>query len=69
MSWHFLAHFVADIVLGLCVRSVCWEKENIVVGTKDGEVMEITVADRDNPSVLVQVRVHETHHWCMHTGN
>lgn len=39
---------------GLCIRSVCWEGENILIGTKDGEVFQITVQDRDNPLALVQ---------------
>ena len=38
----------------MCIRSVCWEGENILIGTKDGEVFQITVQDRDNPLALVQ---------------
>ena len=40
--------------VGLCVRSVCWEGERVLVGTKDGEVFEVVVQDRNNPRVIVQ---------------
>ena len=40
--------------IGLCLRSVCWDGEKVLAGTKDGEVFEITVQDRDNPTTLVQ---------------
>ncbi len=42
-------------LLGLCVRSVCWDGEKVVAGTKDSEVYEISVQDKDNPRVIVQV--------------
>ena len=42
---------------GLCVRSVCWAGEKVLVGTKDSEVVEVTVQDKDNPTVITQVCV------------
>lgn len=42
------------VLVGLCVRSVCWEGEKVLVGTKDSEVFEVVVQDRDNPKVIVQ---------------
>ena len=36
------------------MRSVCWEGERVLVGTKDGEVFEVVVQDRNNPRVIVQ---------------
>ena len=35
------------------VRSVCWAGEKVLVGTKDSEVFELSVQDRDNPRLLV----------------
>ena len=40
--------------LGLCVRSVCWDGDKVLAGTKDSEVFEVSVEDRDNPRVIVQ---------------
>ena len=42
---------------GLCVRSVCWAGEKVLVGTKDSEVVEVTVQDKDNPTIITQVCV------------
>ncbi|KAL5463172.1 hypothetical protein EMCRGX_G032049 [Ephydatia muelleri] len=39
---------------GMCVRSVCWGGEKILAGTKDSEVFEIVVQDKEKPIVLVQ---------------
>jgi hypothetical protein len=39
------------------VKSVSWQGENILCGTKDGEVIEINVHQRDKPVVLSQVFV------------
>ena len=36
------------------MRSVCWEGERVLVGTKGGEVFEVVVQDRNNPRVIVQ---------------
>ena len=36
------------------MRSVCWDGERVLVGTKDGEVFEVVVQDRNNPRVIVQ---------------
>ena len=35
------------------VRSVCWQGEKVLAGTKDSEVYEISVKDRSNPKVVV----------------
>ena len=51
---HFSIHPSVHFFIGLCVRSVCWDGEKLLAGTKDGEVFEITVQDRDNPTTLVQ---------------
>ena len=45
-----------DLATGLCVRSVCWEGEKVLAGTKDSEVFEIELQSQDNPRVIVQVR-------------
>lgn len=39
---------------GLCVRSVCWKGEMVLVGTKDGEIFEVPVHDQSKPQCLVQ---------------
>ncbi|XP_071162130.1 echinoderm microtubule-associated protein-like 6 [Mytilus edulis] len=39
---------------GLCVRSVCWRGDKVLVGTQDSEIFEIGVRDRDKPICLVQ---------------
>lgn len=39
---------------GLCIRSVCWKGEMVLVGTKDGEIFEVSVHDRNKPQCLVQ---------------
>ena len=41
---------------GLSVRSVSWAGEQILVGTKDSEIFEISVRERDKPKLLIQVR-------------
>ena len=38
---------------GLCIRSVCWEGENVLVGTKDGDVLQMTMGSKE-PLALVQ---------------
>lgn len=38
---------------GLVVRSVCWQGEKVLAGTKDSEVFELSVGDRAHPQVLV----------------
>lgn len=43
---------------GLCIKSVCWVGEKVLAGTKDGEVFEVEVQDRDNPTAVVQVSSH-----------
>ena len=35
------------------VRSVCWASEKVLVGTKDSEIFELSVQDRDKPQLLV----------------
>ncbi len=35
------------------VRSVSWAGEKVLVGTKDSEMFELSVQDRDNPRLLV----------------
>ena len=42
------------LLLGLCIRSVCWKGEMVLVGTKDGEIFEVSVHDRNKPQCLVQ---------------
>ena len=39
--------------VGLAVRSVCWAGEKVLAGTKDSEIFELSVQDRDNPRLLV----------------
>ncbi|XP_033122529.1 echinoderm microtubule-associated protein-like 6 [Anneissia japonica] len=39
---------------GLSVRSAHWIGDRVLVGTQDGEVLEIFVRDRDKPRVLIQ---------------
>ena len=34
----------------------------MLVGTKDSEVVEVTVADKDNPTVITQVTSHTGNH-------
>ena len=38
----------------LSIRSVCWNKDNVLVGTKNGEIFEVSVKDKANPRVIVQ---------------
>jgi hypothetical protein len=40
--------------IGLCIRSVCWRGDKVLVGTQDSEIFEIGVRNRDKPSCLVQ---------------
>ncbi|XP_071834835.1 echinoderm microtubule-associated protein-like 6 isoform X3 [Apostichopus japonicus] len=39
---------------GMSIRSVQWRGDRILVGTNDGEVMEVFVRERDKPRVVVQ---------------
>ncbi|ESO87658.1 hypothetical protein LOTGIDRAFT_166239 [Lottia gigantea] len=39
---------------GLCVRSVCWRADRLLVGTQDSEIFEIDVKDKNKPQCLVQ---------------
>ncbi len=39
--------------LGLVVRSVCWNGEHVLAGTKGSEVFEISVQDQTSPAMLV----------------
>ncbi|XP_013391678.1 echinoderm microtubule-associated protein-like 6 [Lingula anatina] len=39
---------------GLCIRSVCWRGEKILIGTQDSEVIEVSVRERDKPRCLIQ---------------
>ncbi|XP_060573407.1 echinoderm microtubule-associated protein-like 6 [Ruditapes philippinarum] len=39
---------------GLCVRSVCWRGEKVLIGTQDSEIFEVGAHDRDKPRCLVQ---------------
>ena len=41
-------------ISGLCVRSVCWRSDRVLVGTQDSEVFEVMVGDRDKPRLLIQ---------------
>ncbi|RDD40098.1 Echinoderm microtubule-associated protein-like 6 [Trichoplax sp. H2] len=38
----------------LSIRSVCWHGDKILVGTRDSEIFEISVRDRDKPKLLIQ---------------
>lgn len=40
--------------IDLSIRSVCWYGEKILVGTRDSEIFEISVRDRDKPKLLIQ---------------
>jgi microtubule-associated protein-like 6 len=39
---------------GLSVRSISWVGENILVGTKDSDIFEISVGERHKPRLLMQ---------------
>ncbi|KAK7103893.1 echinoderm microtubule-associated protein-like 6 [Littorina saxatilis] len=39
---------------GLCVRSVCWRGDQVLIGTQDSEIFEVQVKSRDKPLCLVQ---------------
>ncbi|KAJ8309461.1 hypothetical protein KUTeg_014335 [Tegillarca granosa] len=39
---------------GLCVRSVCWRGDRVLIGTQDSEIFEVAVRERDKPQCLVQ---------------
>lgn len=41
------------IGLGLVVRSVCWQGDKVLVGTKGSEVYQISVQDQTHPLLLV----------------
>ena len=43
------------VSLGLCVRSVCWEGQQVLIGTKCSEILEVSTDSRDNPKMLAQV--------------
>ena len=43
------------VSLGLCVRSVCWEGRQVLIGTKCSEILEVSTDSRDNPKMLAQV--------------
>ena len=43
-----------DTVIDLSIRSVCWHGDKILVGTRDSEIFEIVVRDRDKPKLLMQ---------------
>ena len=37
------------------MRSISWVGGNILVGTKDSDIYEISVGERDKPRLLLQV--------------
>ncbi|WAR18910.1 EMAL6-like protein [Mya arenaria] len=39
---------------GLCVRSVCWRGERVLVGTQDSEIFEVGAHGQEMPRCLVQ---------------
>ncbi|KAL5008221.1 hypothetical protein ScPMuIL_013802 [Solemya velum] len=45
---------ISDGYKGLCIRSICWRGDKVLVGTQDSEIFEIAVRDRDKPQCLVQ---------------
>lgn len=42
-------------LLGISIRSVCWNGEKILVGTNGGEIFEVAAVDKDKPVTLIQV--------------
>ena len=40
--------------LGLCVRSVSWRADRLLVGTQDGEIFELSVSDREKHRCIMQ---------------
>lgn len=55
----FMSHCLLDTTVpswkGLSVRSISWIGEHILVGTKDSDIYEISVRERDKPRLLMQV--------------
>ena len=45
---------VTWLCAGLCVRSVCWHGDQLLVGTQDGEVFEMTVGGQNKTQCVVQ---------------
>ncbi|KAI3380118.1 hypothetical protein SNEBB_001204 [Seison nebaliae] len=39
---------------GLCIRSLCWVRKGILIGTNDGEIFEIIAGEEDKPKCLLQ---------------
>ena len=42
---------------GLTVRSLCWCRELVLIGTKNGEILELAVKDKAHPRPIVRVRM------------
>ena len=45
---------VLTVGAGLCVRSVCWRGEKVLIGTQDSEIFEVGAHERDAPKCIVQ---------------
>jgi hypothetical protein len=45
---------LSTCLVGLCVRSVCWRGEKVLIGTQDSEIFEVGANDKDKPRCLVQ---------------
>ena len=56
--WQRLSsHLITSDVIffpGLCVRSVCWRGDQLLIGTQDSEIFEVQVKSRDKPLCVVQ---------------
>jgi WD40 repeat protein len=43
-----------DGYFSLQVRSVCWERDKILAGTRDSEIFEVSIENRDTPICITQ---------------
>ena len=53
MTGCFTNFFIRLICPGLVVRSVCWNGNTVLAGSKGSEVLEVSVQDQTHPTVLV----------------
>ncbi|XP_064600933.1 echinoderm microtubule-associated protein-like 6 [Liolophura sinensis] len=44
----------SDGYKGLCVRSVCWRGDTVLIGTQDSEIFEVAVREREKPTLIAQ---------------
>ena len=51
---HLIASDLIFFPSGLCLRSVCWRGDQLLIGTQDSEIFEVQVKSRDKPLCVVQ---------------